>query len=556
VAILSYELAPEHHFVGRGFVNRNTFDEVLTGSGVDPNFDRAVTQFPTQLKYREDQLGFGQLSGQHQFEYVDVDWRTAMSQTTRDEPDTRQYYYEQRPPEEGQASPFLPELSVSNRPPLRLFSNLDEWLSDSAVDATVPFKTALPYTDVWSGLEASFKAGIAYLVRDRNFDFRRFRTERFGSESPNLNLALSPEVILVPEHYGIPFGLQFAEGTQAADSFQAKQDIAAAFGMFDLPIIEDRLRLIAGVRVEYSYIATEGFTALQSNVPANSRINDLDPLPGVSLVYSPIDDMNVRFGYSQTVSRPEFRELTPTQFPVPGGERTVIGNPNLVSASIASYDLRWEWFLSGLNLVSASFFYKDLTEPIEKVAIGLTTQLADSFANAEDATLWGFEFEGRHDLGPLEGPLSRVRFLRSIAPELRNVAFSANATYVKSEVHNSATSLQTNPTRALQGQPDFVINSSLEYSNDTAGTFRVLYNTIGPQIAAAGVQGLPDIFAERRDQLDFVWVRQFAPFGKQVSLKFAAENILNDQFIETQGSFTVGRYTTGVKVGVGISYSY
>ena len=84
----------------------------------------------------------------------------------------------------------------------------------------------------------------------------------------------------------------------------------------------------------------------------------------------------------------------------------------------------------------------------------------------------------------------------------------------------------------------------------------MLYNTIGPQIAAAGVEGLPDIFAQRRDQLDFVWVYQFAPWGKQVSLKFAAENILNDQYIETQGSFTTRRYTTGVKLGVGVSYSY
>jgi hypothetical protein len=41
-----------------------------------------------------------------------------------------------------------------------------------------------------------------------------------------------------------------------------------------------------------------------------------------------------------------------------------------------------------------------------------------------------------------------------------------------------------------------------------------------------------------------------------VSLKVAAENILNDQYLETQGSFTTRRYTTGVKLGVGVSYSY
>jgi outer membrane receptor protein involved in Fe transport len=547
VAIASYELAPEHKLAARGFLNRSSFDEVLDGSGVDPLFDPDITQFQTQLQYREDQLGFGQFTGQHQFEYVDVDWRTAISQTTRDEPDTRQYSYSERD------APSPPALNLNTRPPLRLFSNLDEWLSDSAVDATVPFKTELPFTDLWSGLEAKFKTGIAYLVRDRNFEFRRFRTLSNGSTF--LDFSLTPEAILQEQFYGIPGGLQFNEDTQKADSFQAKQDIAGIYGMFDLPIVEDRLRLIAGARVEYSYISTNGFTALQSK-PTGSIINDLDPLPGINLVYSPIDDMNVRVGYSQTVSRPEFRELTPTQFPVPGGERTIIGNPDLVSAHITNYDLRWEWFLSGLNLVSASFFYKQLDQPIEKIAIGLTTQLADSFANADTGTIWGFEFEVRHDLGFIGSALRDVPYLRVVAPQLNNFAFSANATEAQSEVNITATSNITNKKRALQGQPDFVVNSSLEYSDETVGTLRLLYNTIGEQIAAAGVDGLPDIFAQRRDQLDFVWVRKFSPFGRPVSVKFTAENILNDQFIESQGEFSTERYTTGVKLGVGISYAY
>jgi hypothetical protein len=50
--------------------------------------------------------------------------------------------------------------------------------------------------------------------------------------------------------------------------------------------------------------------------------------------------MNVRFGYGRSVSRPEFRELSPVQYPAPRGLRPLIGNPNLVQSSIESYDLR------------------------------------------------------------------------------------------------------------------------------------------------------------------------------------------------------------------------
>jgi outer membrane receptor protein involved in Fe transport len=233
-----------------------------------------------------------------------------------------------------------------------------------------------------------------------------------------------------------------------------------------------------------------------------------------------------------------------------------VGNPFLTTTSIDNYDLRWEWFYSGSDLLSASFFYKELTDPIEKVGLGRTSSLADTFTNADDATIWGFEFEARSDLSFLSSTVEEVRFLRPLGPELYNVKLTANATVAESEANISDNKASTNTKRALQGQPDFVINATLEYSNDRLGTARLLYNTIGEQIAAAGTDGLPDIIQQRRDQLDFVWTRKLDVFGEQVGVKLSAENILNDQFVETQGDFATVRYVTGVKFGLGVSYTY
>jgi outer membrane receptor protein involved in Fe transport len=544
IAIVGWDIAPGHQVVARGFVNRNTTDQVLDGQGVDPdeNPDRAV--FETELMYREDQLGFGQFGGLHSFGPFEVDWRTALSQTTRDEPDTRQYRRTQDP---GQTRSILDGRGNVRR----LFSNLDEWLSDSALDVTLPFDTRLPFTDVWSGLEARWKSGVAYLVRQRDFEFRRFQYVIRGND---LDLTLSPEVLLAPELIGISEGVQFLENTETRDSFDAKQDIAAIYTMLDLPIVEDRLRFVGGVRVEYSYIDTNG--ADGQSQPVSTQINDLDPLPGVNLIYSPIENMNIRVGWAQTVSRPEFRELTPTQFPVPGGTRTVVGYPFLTTASIDNYDLRWEWFFSGTSVLSASFFYKELKNPIEKVGLGQTSSLADTFRNADDATIWGFELEARSDLSFASTTVEKVRFLQALGPELYNISLSANATFAESEANISDTQASTNSKRALQGQPDFVVNAALEYENDWFGTARLLYNTIGEQITAAGSDGLPDILQQRRDQLDFVWTRKIDLFGEEVGVKLTAENILNDQFIEKQGDFATVRYVTGVKFGVGLSYSF
>jgi hypothetical protein len=108
----------------------------------------------------------------------------------------------------------------------------------------------------------------------------------------------------------------------------------------------------------------------------------------------------------------------------------------------------------------------------------------------------------------------------------------------------------------LQGQPDYSINASIEYTNDTLGTLRMLYNRIGPKLASIGVDQLPDIIAQPRDQLDFAWLRKFEIFDQQFSGKLGVENILNDQFLEKERDFFVVRYTTGVKIGASITYNY
>jgi outer membrane receptor protein involved in Fe transport len=183
---------------------------------------------------------------------------------------------------------------------LREFDDLEEWSTDTAIDFTVPFATRLPGTDVWSGLPAKFQSGISYSYRKRDYALRRFQYE--SSNLEGLDTTLSPEDLLVPQNIGTYF--TFTERTLASDSFDATQEIAAVYGQFDLPIIKDRLKLNVGGRLEYSYIFSRGaFDALVIPPEFEIPINDLDALPAVNLVYSPLQDMNIRFGFSQNVLR-------------------------------------------------------------------------------------------------------------------------------------------------------------------------------------------------------------------------------------------------------------
>lgn len=569
-ALLSsqYVIDENNKIEGRALVNRQGIDEVQTGEGYEYQGSIAFPnkQLPTSSQYTANQLGFGALEGLHHFSWIDLDWRASWAPSSQQVPDAKYYDYNSIPP----AAPMLDVVHPSVNP-LRIWTSLNEFLQDYYVDGIVPFRTGLPYTDVWSGLEGKLKGGLAYSFRDRTFLYQRFDTS--GLNAGRLNLALPPDSLLIPENYSTTGPFRF--NRLSYEPFDASQQIAALYGMVDVPLVKDRLRFIGGARLEYSYISTDAF--LRAVGPVGSVINNLNPLPGVSLVYSPLDDMNVRAAFSQTVSRPEFRELTPVNFTTLPGERSLRGNPNLVTAEITNWDLRWEWFFTPLELASVGFFYKDLTDPIELMTgRDAGGGVSDVYVNFDSATLWGFELEGRKNFDFAERWARQVSWLTPLAPHLGDLQLLVNVAINQSQtskITDNPPSGYTPPPEyitkvapapgsgALVETPPFVINAALEYDNAKWGTFRLLYNTIGSSIVAKGTKfgpsaPLPDIETTRRDQLDFVWLSDVTLFNTPFSTKFGVENILNDVFQETQGPRVTDRYRTGVTFSTAIQYSF
>jgi TonB-dependent receptor len=528
----SYKLGDNDKLSFRALVNHSTTDQVLDGKGMAAATPGQILA-ETRLRYTEDELDFGQLAGEHHWNWISVDWRSAFGRTTEQEPDTRSLTYEGPP---GEPPVFVNESQGG----LRVFNDLQELLTDSAIDFTVPFKTALPATDFWSGLPGKLKFGPAYSYQDRDFGQRRFRYLVNGAA---LDRTLPPEELLAPNNL-VPGVVDFVEQTLPKDQFHAIQQVGGGYGMLELPLIRDRLRVDGGARAEYSEIVLR--TVNDANQTVRITKKNTDVLPGVNLVYSPRADMNVRFGYFGSVSRPEFRELSPVEYPTPRGLRATIGNPNLIEAHITSYDLRYEWFFSPLELLSFGGFYKEFTDPIEQTVKAISSDQAISFANAQDATLKGMEFELRKDFG-------------FISPRLKYLSFLTNVAYTDSTAHIKRAKLdvQTATTRALQGQAPYVVNAVLDFTHPDWGTWRLLYNAVGEQIDAAGSYGLPDITRSARNELDAVILFPLKRFGfPKLTAKLAAENLLQDGEAFQQGGLPTETFNTGIKVNIGISYLY
>ena len=489
------------------------------------NADNATDERNYRVRYKNEEILSTQLSGEHFFENVGggglLEWRAAYSEATQDE-NLRESLYRL------EGSQYV--LAQESQSAFLLYNDLSDQIDEYAVDWEQFFASAS-----WFG---SFKVGGAYNDRSRDFASRRFRFS-FGDEIGQLDLTQMPEQLLTTENIA-PDLFELREETRATDTYTASHEVSAAYAMVDATI--GRWRFTGGLRAERSEQQVTTFDPFNVNSDTIvSTLKDDDLMPSLSVVYKLSDEANLRAAVSETVNRPEFRELAPFSFTDVVGGRSAVGNPNLESATIRSFDLRYEWFPSGFGVVAASLFYKDFSNPIERTLF-LATELESTWQNVSQAENYGFELEFRRNLGFL-------------SESLRPFVAQVNYTYVDSEISvGEENFIVTSDKRALVGQPDTVYNLILEWSQPVWGTTtRLLYNHIGEKIYEAGAFGLPDVLEAPVGTVDFVWRQSLEGLAPGLGLKLSATN-LTDETYEWTGAIS-RVWERGRTYGVSLSYT-
>ena len=221
---------------------------------------------------------------------------------------------------------------------------------------------------------------------------------------------------------------------------------------------------------------------------------------------------------SETVARPDLREIAGSTYIDPLTETRVRGNPALVTSAITNVDLRAEWFFENGDNFTASLFYKDIQDPIETVqGAGTDDNISLTFINAETADVTGIEVEWLKDLSTL-GP----RFFEPFF-------FSGNVTLSDSEITVGERRLQRDERRAADGAALRVRRqpaTRLRLPNNGAHSFTLAYNTFGERLFFAGRDGVPDAYEQPFDSLDFVY--SYYPTDR-VSVKFRIQNLLDEE---------------------------
>lgn len=531
---LGSEIGEHHRLVGSVMQFRQTqaedrIDQGLRGSG---NVEQAFS-----TEWIENQLLTRQLGGEHSLPALGglkLDWQVTRSRANRDVPHARSYVFSELDP--GQFA------YTNSFPPQIRYEFLEDQVEEMQVAAQLP----LEWDDERS---LTLRAGASVLERERASDIFRFsfRNNRRPPATPTpIDAIINPEAIARGDIELIATG-------RATDFYTAAQALDAWFAAADLTWRNWRIDL--GARHEDNDQQVVTRDPFQSDAPAViGRIAQADLLPAGTVTWAYSDAAQLRLAYSRTVSRPDFRELSSAPFTDPQLDISVIGNPGLVQADIASLDLRWEYYFNNLESFSVALFSKDFTRPIELVRTPASGDLLE-LRNADSAANQGIELDLYRSFGFVE----RWEWLPSALRERlpwQDVYLGLNYAWIESEVDLGANAgIQTSTQRPLQGQSPYVANLSLSYLPEHGRTeAALLYNVAGERISKVGESGVPDEYEQPFHQLDFTLGRSLPWDGWKLKLRL--RNLLDPKVEFLQGDEVSREYRKGREVALSLEWKF
>jgi len=492
------------------------------------NADRSANTASTRLMFTGRSVWSAGLEAEHFLDWLAdsrLEWRLGYGGARTDEPDRREVVYDET--DEGLA---WRELTNSGT---RYYTEMRDRDLSAGLDLAIPL-----------GYTSQLKVGGAWVDNTRDFFTRRFRyrgASRIGAAQflPADSLFDDPNIA--------PDKLALQEDTRRTDNYDASKEVLAGYAMLEFPL-GSQLKFSGGARLERVRQKVLPYDLFPLGLPPvdSAVLDNTDILPGVNLTWSPTQAMNIRAAASQTVARPEYRELAPFDFIDFVGGFLQVGNPSLTRTLIRNLDLRWEIFPSPGALFAVSGFYKNFIDPIEAVVFP-SSELIATWDNNREAQVYGLEFEARTSLGVLARGLS-------------NFYFSGNLSLIESSVQMDSTlRLPSGETiavvpreRALQGQSPYTINAALTYFLPATGTtLSGMYNRFGRRISQVGTQQLPDIFEQSRNQLDVVLEQDL---GRRLRLKATVSNLLGESPTYEQNGTIVRQSIVGRRISVSFSF--
>jgi outer membrane receptor protein involved in Fe transport len=479
--------------------------------------------------FTSNQIYSGQFNGDHYFtkSKIKLVWTAFYSDIKRSIPNLRRNVYITLDPKSDDAAQNTPIASIvaNNGGPDNgggmFFSENTENITGGKVDLSRKFTLGKNLTN-------EFKTGAFVQVRDRDFFARQLQYNKSGTNFQENLLSLPNATIFSLQNMGEISpgvnGFTLFDFTKVTDAYQAGSKLNAGYAMLDNRF--GKFRLVWGFRFENFVQTLFSRETETTNVNLNQKQNDF--LPSVNFIFSLTKKQNLRFSFSKTLNRPEFRELAPFGFYDFTTQFFTQGNPKLQIARIDNIDFRYEFYPGKGQIFSFSYFNKKFTNPIEIIqTINNKTVI---YENAKSAKNSGIELEFRTLLSSI--------FTSEKTNLFDDLTLYSNVAIIKSNVDVSNIA-NANPekTRPLQGQSPYVFNGGLQYLNkDNGWGISTNVNRVGNRILYASSEVEPSIWEKARTFLDVQISKSF--YKNKLELKLNAQNILAQDLIFYQNKYT------------------
>ncbi len=526
------------------FLTRRTEKNAIRYFFFDENKGSGEDAVETTYSWEERSLWTDQLSGEHFFgedEDLGVNWFTEYAVAQRKVPDTQVYVYE-RPGGSPADTPYLLSDDQGSLP--RTWEELQDEAYGVGLDVSKPF-------DWGSDNTTTAKLGVVYNHKERDTSNLRLEyltsTYQPRAEFEVLRGELIETVMQAPNlgEGKLELALNSRNTNLVAENYAGREELLGYYVTTDTDFGAN-WRVSLGVRFEDFQMSSKPIVdATAAAAPSEGELDENDVLPAATVTWLWTEAMQIRFGASKTINRPDLREVGPVRFVDPDSGYSYIGNPDLEESKIDNFDVRWEWYFAEQDNLQVALFYKDFSDPIEIAVIPGAPVLRRPF-NAESATNAGLELAFRKQLDFFDIPVMRNMYVRF------------NGAYIDSEVDLPQNStLFDSGNRALQGQSEWVVNTQLTWEDigrDIQAS--LLLNYADERTVDVGTDNLPGAVEELPLWLDFVYSQGLELFGRPFDLSFKARNLIDDDIKVTRGSVTEREYSLGRTFTFGVTAKF
>ena len=338
------------------------------------------------------------------------------------------------------------------------------------------------------------------LFIDHDYDQGEFLKGKYPTW-PSADIDLMYGVVDVLKDFGDSEAYRHLDMSSTLYDYSGNEYYKAGYLMTDLKY-DNTLRLIAGVRYEE---VTREYTAIQGNstigrpefsyvhTDTTTRVTNTNWLPMVHIKYKPVEWFDVRFAYTNTLSRPDYSKIIP-RLNI-GNESVSLKDYKLKPSRSENFDLYFSFHENTLGLFTIGGFKKKIEDMIfalggrvilDPSELGLSEaekgkKLYSDVNNQYPVDLWGVEVSWQTHFWYLPS------VLKGLVLDANYTHIFSEAKYPRSIVYSefimeppwiTQTVVDTFYTARMLFQPDDIANLSFGYDyKGFSGRLSVLFQS-------------------------------------------------------------------------------